>query len=328
MKAAKGQLEKVESTVNDVKVPLTGNLGLFSFVKQVFQEAGDDHISAFAGSLTYSGIFAMFPFFIFLISLLGLVGAQNLVKTLLDQAAKTMPPAAVTLIRDQILPIVQSNASGAFTFSAIVSILIALWGISGGFSAIMSAMNVMYGVKDARPFWKKRVIAVLISLAVVALLITALVLVVFGPDIASAIARHVPALGRAFVVLWTIVQWPVLLVFVLLAFALIYYFAPDAEQRFRFISPGAVVAVIGWLIFSLLFRFYVQAFGSYNKTYGALAGFALLMLYTFWSSYILLLGAEMNQVIEQHNPAGKNTGEKEMPDDQPAKPKGDQETTL
>src|SRR6478609_1013367 len=256
MNTAKGQLEKVgksahkvEATVNEVEIPLTRNLGLFTFVKQVFREAGDDHLGAFAGNLTYSGLFAMFPFFIFLVSLLGLANAQSLVNTLLDQAAKTLPNDAMTLIKGQILPIVQSKAAGAFTIGAIISVLAALWGISGGFGAIMEAMNVMYEVRDARPFWKKHLTAILLSLAVVALLISALVLVVFGPEIAQAIANHTPVLGQAFVVAWSIIQWPVLLVVVLLAFALIYYFAPDVEQQFRFISPGAVVALIGWLVF-------------------------------------------------------------------------------
>lgn len=316
MNTAKGQLKrveqtvhKVEATVDEVKVPLTRNLGLFTFVKQVFKEAGEDHLGAFAGNLTYSGLFAMFPFLIFLVSLLGLAGAQNLVNTLLDQAAKALPADALSLIRGQILPIVQTKAAGAFTVGAIVSILAALWGISGGFGAIMEAMNVMYEVQDARPFWKKYLTAILLSLAVVALLIAALVLVVFGPEIAQTIANHTPALGQVFVVAWSIIQWPVLLVFVLLAFALIYYFAPDVQQKFRFISPGAVVALIGWVIFSLLFRLYVQNFGSYNKTYGTLAGLALLLVYIHWSSYILLLGGEINQVIEKHAPEGKQPGE-------------------
>ena len=96
----------------------------------------------------------------------------------------------------------------------------------------------------------------------------------------------------------------------LFAFALVYYFAPDVEQRFKWISPGSIAAVVLWLLFSLLFSFYVNNFGSYNKTYGALAGIAILMLYIYYTSYILLLGAEMNQVIEEHIPEGKNEGEK------------------
>lgn len=330
MKTVKGDIakgkqaaQKVEATVNEVKIPFTRNLGLFTFVKQVLSEAGNDHLGAFAGNLTYSGIFAMFPFFIFLISLLGLVHAENLVQTLLDQAARTLPSDALSLIKGQILPIVQGRAAGAFTVGAIISIVAALWGVSGGFRAIMTSMNVMYEVKEARPFWKKYLISILLALAVVALLIAALVLVVFGPNIAQTIANHTPVLGQAFVIAWSIIQWPVLLVFVLLAFALIYYFAPDVKQKFRFISPGAVVALIGWLIFSLLFRFYVQNFGSYNKTYGTLAGLALLLVYMYWSSYILLLGGEINQVIEKHAPGGKQPGE-----EAPGKPHPKPETNL
>jgi membrane protein len=304
-------LHKGERAADEVKVPLTRNLGVAALGRQVWKKAGDDHVDAFAGSLTYRGMFAMFPFFIFLISLLGLFNAQGLVQRLLDRARATLPADAFTLIRNQILPIVETRASGAFTFGALFSALIALWGVSGAFRAIMSAMNVMYAVEERRPFWKKVVISILMALAVVMLLITAAVLVVFGPDIARTIANHVPALGSVFVTTWIIVQWPLLLLFVLLAFALVYYVAPDVEQQFRFITPGSVIATAGWLLFSLVFRFYVQDFGSYNKTYGTLAGIALLLLYLYWSAYILLLGAEMNQVIERHAPGGKQTGEHE-----------------
>jgi membrane protein len=149
---------------------------------------------------------------------------------------------------------------------------------------------------------------------VTVLLISALILVVFGPAIGSALADHV-GLGDAFRWTWNILQWPVLLVFVLSAFGLVYYFAPDVQQRFRFVTPGSITALVGWLAFSLLFSLYVNNFGSYNKTYGALAGLAVFLLYTYYSAFILLVGAEINQVIEQHAPEGKNEGEK-TPNDQ------------
>ncbi len=307
-----GLLRKAESTGNEVEVPMTRRLGFVDFLKRTFKEAKEDHLSAFAGNLTYKGLFAIFPFMVFLISLLGIFRATELVNELLGRASKAMPREAVDLIGGPIRQITQSKASGAFTVGAIISILFALWGVSGAFRSVMEAMNVMYEVEEGRPAWKKYLISILLSLGAAVLLISAVVLVVAGPGIGSRIADAV-GLGAAFRWAWNILQWPVLISFVLLAFALVYYYAPDVKQQFRFVSPGSIIALVLWLVFSLLFSFYVNNFGSYNKSYGALAGVAILMLYMYYSAYILLFGAEMNQVIEEHAPGGKDEGEKVPP---------------
>ena len=167
----------------------------------------------------------------------------------------------------------------------------------------------MYEVEEDRPFWKKYGISIFISLAVIALLLVALGIVVFGSTVGGGLASAI-GLGPIFQTVWSIAQWPILAFVVLFAFALIYYFAPAAQQRWRWISPGSILAFVFWLLFSLAFSFYVGTFGSYNQTYGSLAGVAILMLYVYYSAYIMLIGAEMNQVIEWHIPGGKNEGEK------------------
>lgn len=172
---------------------------------------------------------------------------------------------------------------------------------------------MMYDVEEARPFWKVYATSVLLSLVVVALLIGALTLVVAGPSIGGAVADSL-GLGGVFQLLWSIVQWPILLGVVLVTIAIVYYAAPSAHQRFRWISPGSVVATVMWLVFSLLFSLYVNNFGSYNASYGSLAGIVILMLYLYYTSFIVLIGAEMNQVIEENIPGGKDKGEK-TPDD-------------
>ncbi|HEY6579787.1 MAG TPA: YihY/virulence factor BrkB family protein, partial [Rubrobacter sp.] len=214
-------------------------------------------------------------------------------------------------IKGQLLSITQSQAQSAFTFGAIISILLALWGVSGAFRSVMEAMNVMYEVEEDRPFWKVYGISIFMSLAVVVLMIGALVLVVFGQSIGVTVADLV-GLGSVFAMVWSILQWPVVACVVLFAFALIYYFAPAAKQKFRWISPGSILAFVFWLIFSLLFSLYASTLGgsSYNETYGSLAGVIVLMLYVYYSALIMLVGAEMNQVIEWHIPGGKDEGEK------------------
>jgi membrane protein len=309
-------IRKAESKGNEAEVPLAENLGLVDFLKLTYKEMNEDHVMAFAGNLTYKGLFAVFPFFTFLLSLLGIFNATGLVKTMVDGLSGVAPQSATVFIEDQLLSITQSQAESAFTFGAIVSILLALWGVSGAFRSVMEAMNVMYGVEEDRPFWKVYGLSIFMSLAVVVLLLGALVLVVFGESIGVAVADLV-GLGSLFATVWSIAQWPVVTLVVLLAFAFIYYFAPAARQRFRWITPGSIVAFAFWLIFSLLFSLYASTFGgdSYNETYGSLAGVIILMLYVYYSALIMLIGAEMNQVIESHIPGGKNEGEKVPEDD-------------
>ena len=302
-------LKKAERKGNEAEVPRTEGLGLVNFLKLTFKEVSEDHVMAYAGNLTYKALFAIFPFFILLLSLLGLFNATELVNTMLDRLSGVLPPGALGLIEGQLLGIAESQASSAFTLGAVVSILLALWGVSGAFRSVMEAMNVMYEVEEDRPFWKKYAISIFISLAVVSLMLIALGIVVFGGSVGGGLAAAV-GLGGVFQTAWSIVQWPILAFLVLFAIALVYYFAPAAEQRFRWISPGAVVAFAFWLVFSLLFSYYVGNFGSYNETYGSLAGVMILMLYVYYTAVIMLVGAEMNQVVEWHIPGGKNEGDK------------------
>jgi membrane protein len=304
-------LKKAERKGNEAEVPMTQDLGLVDFFKLTLKEVEEDHVSAFAGNLTYKAIFAIFPFFTFLLSLLGLFNATELVNTMIESLSGVVPDSARQFIEGQLLSITTSQAEDTFTFAAIVSILLALWGVSGAFRSVMEAMNVMYEIEEDRPFWKVYGMSIFLSLGVAALLITALMLVVFGPGIGGTIA-DVVGLGYVFELVWNIVKWPVLIGIVLFAFALVYYFAPAAEQRFRYVSPGSIMAVTMWLLFSLLFRLYVENFGSYSATFGSFAGIIILMLYIYYSSFIMLVGAEMNQVIEEHVPEGKNEGEKTL----------------
>jgi membrane protein len=302
-------LKKAERKGNEVEVPVAQDLGLVDFFKLTYKEVGEDHVMAFAGNLTYKALFAIFPFFTFLLSLLGLFNATDLVNTMLDKISGVVPPGAFNFIENQLLSITQSQAESTFTLGALISILLALWGVSGAFRSVMEAMNVMYEVDEERPFWKKYGISIFISLAVIVLMLTAFGLVIFGSTVGGGLASVV-GLGSVFQAVWSIVQWPILAFVVLFAFALVYYFAPAARQKWRWISPGSVLAFVFWLVFSLLFSLYVGTFGSYNQTYGSLAGVIILMLYIYYSAVIMLVGAEINQVIEWHIPGGKDEGEK------------------
>ena len=235
-------IEKAQSKGNEAEVPMAENLGLVDFAKLTYKEMNEDHVMAFAGNLTYKALFAVFPFFTFLLSLLGIFSATDLVITAVENLSGVVPDSAKTFIEDQLLGITQSQAESAFTFGAIVSVALALWGVSGAFRSVMEAMNVMYSVEEDRPFWKVYGLSIFMSLAVIILLVGALVLVVFGESIGVAVA-DVIGLGSVFATLWGILQWPVVACVVLFAFSLIYYFAPATRQRFRWISPGSLIAL-------------------------------------------------------------------------------------
>ncbi len=304
-------IQKAEQKGNQAEVPLAQDLGVVDFFKLTFKEVGEDHVSAFAGNLTYKTLFAIFPFFTFLLSLLGLFNATSLVNDMIDYLSGVMPGSATAFIEDQLLSITKSQAESAFTLGAIISIALALWGVSGAFRSIMEAMNVMYEVEEDRPFWKVYGLSILMSLAVVILMVSAFGIVIFGGSIGGGLAGAI-GLDRVFQTVWSIVQWPIVACIVLFTFAIIYFFAPAAKQKFAWISPGAILAFVFWLLFSLLFSYYVGNIGndSYNETYGSLAGVILLLLYIYYSAFIMLIGAEMNQVIEWHIPGGKDEGEK------------------
>jgi membrane protein len=302
-------VEKAEEKGNEVAIPRTERLGLVDFFKLTFKEVGEDHVAAFAGNLTYKALFALFPFFTFLISLLGIFNATDLVNQMISYLEGVAPQSITEFIGSQLRPIAESQAESTFTFAAIISVALALWGVSGAFRSIMEAMNVMYEVEEDRPAWKVYGISIFISLAVVALMLTAFGIVIFGGSIGGGLAALV-GLGPVFQAVWSFAQWPIVACVVLFTFAIVYFFAPAAKQRFRWISPGAFLAFAFWLLFSLAFSWYVSNFGSYSATYGSLSSVIILMLYIYYSSFIMLIGAEMNQVIEWHIPGGKDEGEK------------------
>ncbi|MGB3633839.1 MAG: YihY/virulence factor BrkB family protein [Rubrobacteraceae bacterium] len=305
-------MTKAEETGNRAEIPMTRGLGLVDFLKKTGKEVSDDHLFAYAGNLSYKALFALFPLFTLLLSLLGMFNAAWVVDAFTDELSAALPEDASSFINGQLQNIASSEATGAFTFGAIISVALGLWGVSGAMRSVMEAMNVMHDLEETRPFWKKYVVSLFIALLVVALVLSALVLVVFGEQIGSQVAEAI-GFGSTFETLWSIAQWPVLTFLVLLAFAILYYFAPAADQRFRWISPGSLVAFAFWLIFSLIFSYYVGNSSSF-ETYGALAGVIILMLYFYYSAAIVLIGAEMNQIVEENAPGGKNKGE-QFPDD-------------
>jgi membrane protein len=184
-----------------------------------------------------------------------------------------------------------------------------IWSTSSGVTAIIDTLNQAYDIQEARPWWKVKAIAIALTVALAVFIVVSFGLVLVGPTLAERIAVWMH-LGPVFEWTWKIVQWPLIFALVALAMALIYYYAPDAEQDWIWITPGSVVATVLWVLISLGFKFYVARFGSYNATYGTIGGIIVLLTWMYVSSLAILVGAEVNAEIEHASPYGKEPGEK------------------
>jgi membrane protein len=190
----------------------------------------------------------------------------------------------------------------------------ALWSSSSATVAIVASLNKAYDLTERRPWWKVRLLAIGLTLFLAIFILTSIWLVLAGPSIATYFGRVV-GLGAVFEWTWKVVQWPVAFALVVVALGHVYYLAPDADQNWRWVLPGAVFGTVLWMLVSLGFKFYVMNFGNYNETYGAVGSVIVLMLWFYASAFALLLGAEMNSEIEHASPLGKNPGERQAPPD-------------
>jgi membrane protein len=272
-----------------------GGLTVSELGHRLWRESQEDELFGRAAQLSYYALLALFPALIFLTALMGLFSVQNYMPELMNYLRNVLPADALSMVKrflDQI-------AAGSGVHVLSLGALGALWASSSGVTAIMDALNVVYDVKeDSRPFWQTRLTAILLTLALAGFVILALTLVLYGSQIGAWIADFV-GLGEAFGRAWNILQWPVIIGLMLLVVDAVYYVCPDIKQKWRWVTPGAVFAVFMWVIVSLCFKAYVDNFGDYNKVYGSIAGVIVLMLWLYWSGMMLLLGGEINAVIEQ-----------------------------
>jgi membrane protein len=265
-------------------------------LKRTVREFREDNLTDWAAALTYYGVLSIFPMLIVLVSLLGLAG-QSATQPLIDNLGKVAPGPAQEIFTSAITNL-QKN-QGAAGIVAIVGIATALWSASGYVGAFMRASNAIYDIEEGRPIWKTAPVRLGVTIVLVVLLVVCAVAVVFTGGLADQ-AGKVIGLGSTFLAVWSIAKWPVLLVIVSFMFALLYWASPNAKQPgFRWVSAGGVVAVVLWVIASAAFAFYVASFSSYNKTYGALGGVIVFLVWLWISNIATLLGAEFNAELER-----------------------------
>ena len=279
-------------TGTDTKPTFGGTL------KRTFTEFKEDNITDWAAALTYYGVLALFPALIALVSIIGLFGdPAKVTKNLTDIATQLGPSSAGDTLKGPIAAIT-SNRSGA-GFAFVLGLFGAVWSASGYVGAFMRASNIIFETPEGRPIWKLRPLQLLVTLVMVILTaIVALALVFTGP-IVSAVAEPL-GIGSTAVTVWNIAKWPVLIVIVLLIISLLYYSAPNVKLRgFKFVLPGALLALGVWVVASVLFAFYVSKFGSYNKTYGTLAGVVIFLIWFWITNIAMLLGLQFNSERER-----------------------------
>src|SRR5215208_5321721 len=265
-------------------------------LKRTIREFREDNLTDWAAALTYYGVLALFPALIVLVSVLGLVGSSA-TQPLIDNLGDVAPGPAQKIFTDAIRNIQDSQGAAGVFF--VVGLLGALWSASGYIGAFMRASNAIYDIEEGRPIWKT--LPVRVGLTVLLMVLTAVSAI--GVAVSGGLAKEIGNLigvGDTAVTIWSIAKWPVLLLLVSFMFAVLYWAAPNVKQpAFRWITPGGLLAVIGWVIASAAFAFYVGNFGSYNKTYGALAGPIVFLVWLWISNLMILLGAEFNAELER-----------------------------
>ena len=274
-------------------------------ITRTYNEVVNHDAQGLASQLAYYFFLALFPALLCVLAIASFFPLQNFTDEVVRLLGPFAPQQMIDVIRQEMVKIGESQNGGLLT----IGLLGALWSSSAAMVAIASAMNRAYDIEEGRPWWKVRLTAIVLTISLSFLIVIAFTLIVAGPEMADAIGKHLP---YGFVVAWAwkIVQWPVAFAMAAFGIGLIYYFAPDAEQDWVWITPGSLLATLLWLLASLGFRYYAVNFGNYEATYGTLGGVIILMLWFFITGLVIVIGAEMNAEIEHASPWGKAPGEK------------------
>jgi membrane protein len=287
--------------------PARGSLGHFfgdlrdllrySTLKTTVQEFIRDDALGLAAQLAFYLILAIFPFILFCVAILDAFSSSDpqFVTDLFFYLRRLLPAQVYALIHTYTENTLRNGDTAPGLLS--VGILGTVWAASGAFAALINALNRAYDVQETRPFWKVRGIAVLMTFGLSALLLAGVLLLVAGPSIGSTIAR-VFTLDDEFMVAWNIARWPAALLFMISTVALLFYFAPDANQPFRWITPGGVIGIVLWVLTSVAFNLYLSSdFNTYDRTYGSIGTVIILLLYLYISSLTVLFGATLNATL-------------------------------
>jgi membrane protein len=298
--------------------------------KRTVSEFSKDQCTDLAAALTYYAVLAIFPALLALVSILGLFGQAEATTGAVLDILRTMSPDAATNLEQ---PIAQLTSSGAAGLTFVIGLLGALWSASGYVGAFSRAMNRMYEVEEGRPFWKLRPVMLVITVVVILLVVLMALLLILSGPVAEAVGSAI-GLGSTAVTVWNIAKWPVVVFFAVLMVAVLYYAAPNLKQpKFKWVSVGSMIALLVLAIATVGFSFYVANFGSYQQTYGAIAGVIIFLLWLWLANLSLLFGAEFDAELErgrqlQAGIEAEETVQLPPRDDKQAKKKRDKQLAL
>lgn len=269
-------------------------IGLRELVKRTASEIIDDNCFGLAAQLAFYFFLSLFPALLVIVSLPGILPVRSALNEALQNLSTVAPEQVMTVVRHQIEELSGGAASGKLVFLGIAA---AFWSSSAAMVAIINTLNRAYDLEETRPWWKTRILAILLSTAVALIVVLAFGLLLVGPAAASWL-EWLTGVDGVFSVVWRVLHWPVVILLIVLVMDLIFYFAPNAGTRWVWITPGSVLATLLWIVTSLAFRYYVSNFADYNATYGAIGAVMTLMLWFYLSGLSILVGAELNAEID------------------------------
>jgi len=269
-----------------------GGLSGRQLVVRVWTQVWADEVLDRAAALSFYFLFALFPALLILTALFGLLSVPTLMDQLLGYSSRVLPPPATSLVRTILHEVVSGATGGVLS----LGVLATLWAASNGMVSIITALNAAYGAKEVRTWWKRRLVALGLTLGFSLLVLAGLLLMVFGPQIGVAVATWL-GLGWLFSLAWSLLNWPIVILFMLTGISLVYHLAPAIQQPYRWATPGSTLALAGWLLVSFGLRQYVAHGADYTVTYGSLGGVILLLLWLYLSGFVLLIGAEVDSEI-------------------------------
>ena len=280
-------------------------IGWPELLKRTYKDSLADDALGLAAQLAYYFFLALFPAILCVIAVASFFPLHNFTDDVIASLSRFAPQEMLTLVREQMVRLAEGNNGGILS----VGLLGALWSSSAAMVAIINAMNKAYDIEESRPWWKVRIVAILLTVGLALFVVLSFGLIVVGPQLADWLATKY-GLSSVFVWTWKILQWPAAFALVVSGIGIIYYFAPDAEQDWAWITPGSLVAAVLWFLGSLAFRYYVVNFGSYQSTYGTVTGAMLLLLWFYLTGLVVVLGAEVSAEIEHASEWGKAPGER------------------
>ena len=272
-------------------------------INRTVKDSIQDDAAGLAAQLSYYFFLSLFPALLFLVALASFFPLYSFTDELMRLLGPIAPEAVVTLLKDQLTSLSNSADGGLLS----IGLLMALWSSSAAMVSVIDAMNRAYDIEDGRPWWKRRIIAIALTIGLALFILTSFGLIVAGPWLADFLGRQF-GLAPAFALTWKVVQWPVVFLLASTGFGLVYYFAPDADQEWVWITPGALMATLLWFVSSLAFRYYVVNFGNYDEAYGTLGAIILTLLWFYITGLAMVIGAELSAEIHRVSPWGRNPG--------------------